>query len=63
MASAERGISAPPEVVFNTAIDPNRMSAWLPEPLRADGRPATDPSDGAYGPLAGHRGLDRRDPG
>lgn len=42
MASAERGISAPPEVVFNTAIDPSRMSAWLPEPLRVGGRPDTD---------------------
>lgn len=42
MASAERGVSAPPEVVFNTAIDPDRTSAWLPEPLRADGTPATD---------------------
>ncbi|ABP56006.1 hypothetical protein [Salinispora tropica] len=42
MASAERGMSAPPEVVFNTAVDPNRMSAWLPEPLRAGGRPATE---------------------
>ncbi|WP_018252135.1 hypothetical protein [Salinispora mooreana] len=42
MASAERGMSAPPEVVFNTAVDPNRMSAWLPEPLWAGGRPATE---------------------
>ena len=33
MAYAERGISAPPEVVFSTATDPNRISAWLPEPL------------------------------
>ncbi|MDM4720455.1 hypothetical protein QTQ03_13040 [Micromonospora sp. WMMA1363] len=40
MASAERGVSAPPEVVFNTATDPNRASAWLPEPLRVDGAPA-----------------------
>ncbi|MCM0674346.1 hypothetical protein NCC78_06540 [Micromonospora phytophila] len=40
MASAERGVSAPPEVVFNTATDPDRASAWLPEPLRADGTPA-----------------------
>ncbi|MEV1147482.1 hypothetical protein [Micromonospora sp. NPDC049799] len=40
MASAERGLSAPPEVVFNTATDPARASAWLPEPLRADGTPA-----------------------
>ncbi|MGN9777901.1 hypothetical protein ACTMS0_19375 [Micromonospora sp. H33] len=37
MASVERGMSAPPEVVFNTATDPDRASAWLPEPLRADG--------------------------
>ncbi|MEV0806172.1 hypothetical protein [Micromonospora sp. NPDC050200] len=34
---AERGMSAPPEVVFNTATDPDRASAWLPEPLRQDG--------------------------
>ncbi|GIG91865.1 SRPBCC family protein [Plantactinospora endophytica] len=34
MARAERGISAPPEVVFNTATDPERVSAWLPAPLR-----------------------------
>jgi hypothetical protein len=34
-ARAERGMSAPPEVVFNTAIDPDRVAAWLPEPLRA----------------------------
>ncbi|SCG59136.1 hypothetical protein [Micromonospora inositola] len=34
---AERGMSAPPEVVFNTAIDPDRAAAWLPEPLRQDG--------------------------
>jgi hypothetical protein len=36
-ARAERGMSAPPEVVFNTATDPDRASAWLPEPLRTDG--------------------------
>lgn len=36
-AHAERGMSAPPEVVFNTAIDPDRAAAWLPEPLRQDG--------------------------
>ncbi|RLK13381.1 hypothetical protein DER29_4402 [Micromonospora sp. M71_S20] len=44
MASAERGMSAPPEVVFNTATDPARASAWLPEPLRADGSPADEVS-------------------
>ncbi|MFI7553122.1 hypothetical protein ACIBQ2_25635 [Micromonospora sediminimaris] len=33
MAYAERGVSAPPEVVFNTATDPDRISSWLPEPL------------------------------
>ncbi|MEU3456393.1 hypothetical protein ABZ671_22765 [Micromonospora sp. NPDC006766] len=37
MAHAERGMSAPPEVVFNTVIDPDRAAAWLPEPLRQDG--------------------------
>ncbi|PZF88978.1 hypothetical protein [Micromonospora deserti] len=40
MAYAERGMSAPPEVVFNIAIDPDRASAWLPEPLRAGASPA-----------------------
>ncbi|MEV0004051.1 SRPBCC family protein [Micromonospora sp. NPDC050980] len=34
---AERGMSAPPEVVFNTATDPQRSSAWLPEELRHSG--------------------------
>lgn len=34
---AERGMSAPPEVVFNTATDPHRAAAWLPEPLRHSG--------------------------
>ncbi|MFB9239289.1 hypothetical protein ACFFWC_27780 [Plantactinospora siamensis] len=37
-AQAERGMSAPPEVVFNTAIDPNRVDAWLPERLRDGSR-------------------------
>jgi hypothetical protein len=41
-ARAVRGMSAPPEVVFNTATDPNRASAWLPEPLRGDGSPAAE---------------------
>ncbi|MEW2383438.1 hypothetical protein AB0873_15295 [Micromonospora sp. NPDC047707] len=45
MASAERGMSAPPEVVFNTATDPDRASAWLPEPLRGDGTPAEHVSE------------------
>ncbi|MBB4960439.1 SRPBCC family protein [Micromonospora polyrhachis] len=35
---AERGMSAPPEVVFNTATDPAR-AGWLPEPLRQGQRP------------------------
>ncbi|MDG4805091.1 hypothetical protein [Micromonospora sp. WMMD980] len=34
---AERGMAAPPEVVFNTATDPDRSSAWLPEELRRSG--------------------------
>lgn len=38
---AERDMSAPPEVVFNTAIDPARRSAWLPAQL-ADQPPAVD---------------------
>jgi len=33
---AERGISAPPEVVFNTAIDPDRRNAWLPGGVRVE---------------------------
>jgi uncharacterized protein YndB with AHSA1/START domain len=40
---AERGMSAPPEVVFNTATDPDRLAAWLPRPLRLNGsRPAVE---------------------
>ena len=35
---AERGMSVPPEVVFNTATDPAR-AGWLPEPLRQGQRP------------------------
>ncbi|MEU8329894.1 hypothetical protein [Micromonospora sp. NPDC048839] len=41
-ARAVRGMSAPPEVVFNTATDPNRASAWLPEPLRGGGNPTAE---------------------
>ncbi|MET8360578.1 hypothetical protein [Micromonospora sp. NPDC005171] len=41
-ARAVRGMSAPPEVVFSTATDPHRASAWLPEPLRGDGSPAAE---------------------
>ncbi|MBQ1027242.1 SRPBCC family protein [Micromonospora sp. C95] len=37
MAYSERGVSAPPEVVFNTATDPDRISSWLPEPLLSSG--------------------------
>ena len=37
-------MSAPPEVVFNTATDPDRASAWLPEPLRGDGAAAAEVS-------------------
>ncbi|MFY1672877.1 hypothetical protein ACN27G_23430 [Plantactinospora sp. WMMB334] len=36
-AGAERGMSAPPEVVFNTATDPDRVAAWLPAHLRENG--------------------------
>jgi uncharacterized protein YndB with AHSA1/START domain len=44
-AHVERGVSAPPEVVFNTATDPDRFAAWLPAPLRAGGRrPAAEAS-------------------
>lgn len=42
MAHAERGMSAPPEVVFNTATDPSRVSAWLPAPLRRAGVPGPE---------------------
>ncbi|GIJ38658.1 SRPBCC family protein [Micromonospora andamanensis] len=41
MAYAERGVSAPPEVVFNTATDPDRISSWLPEQLLS-GDPAPE---------------------
>ncbi|MCX5067201.1 hypothetical protein OOJ91_15260 [Micromonospora lupini] len=41
-ARAVRGMSAPPEVVFNTATDPARASAWLPAPLRGDGSPPAE---------------------
>jgi uncharacterized protein YndB with AHSA1/START domain len=40
--AAERHMSAPPEVVFNTATDPARASAWLPPALRVDGAPTPD---------------------
>lgn len=43
-ARAERGMSAPPEVVFSTATDPDRAAAWLPEPLRRDGGSRPDVS-------------------
>lgn len=38
-------MSAPPEVVFNTATDPSRFAGWLPEPLRDSARcaPSTAP--------------------
>jgi hypothetical protein len=32
---ATRGISAPPEVVFNTVTDPDRLAGWVPQQLRA----------------------------
>ncbi|MGC4807121.1 hypothetical protein [Micromonospora sp. DT233] len=41
---AERGMSAPPEVVFSTATDPTRAASWLPPPLRADGDSRPDVS-------------------
>ncbi|MEV1286468.1 hypothetical protein [Micromonospora sp. NPDC049679] len=47
-ACAERGVSAPPEVVFNTATDPDRTSAWLPEQVRGTtttARPAATADD------------------
>lgn len=44
---AERAMSAPPEVVFNTATDPARSSGWLPEPLRrGPGSPAVSTDEG-----------------
>ncbi|TDC34964.1 hypothetical protein E1211_16625 [Micromonospora sp. 15K316] len=42
MAHAERGMSAPPEVVFNTATDPDRAAAWLPPFLRTDSTPTPE---------------------
>jgi hypothetical protein len=33
---AVRGISAPPEVVFDTATDPDRHGAWVPSDLWVD---------------------------
>jgi len=33
MADARRPMSAPPEVVFSTATDTNRATAWLPSAL------------------------------
>lgn len=41
-AQAVRGMSAPPEVVYNTATDPDRSAAWLPESWRAAGSHAGD---------------------
>ncbi|HEX5594905.1 MAG TPA: hypothetical protein VFX61_02630 [Micromonosporaceae bacterium] len=43
-ACAERGMSAPPEVVYNTATDPTRDNGWLPTPLRRENRPKMVPS-------------------
>jgi uncharacterized protein YndB with AHSA1/START domain len=42
---AQRGFSAPPEVVFNTATDPDRIARWLPGALRTCGvlRPEVTP--------------------
>lgn len=31
---AEKGFSAPPEVVFSVATDPDRIPRWLPDQLR-----------------------------
>ncbi|MEV6704549.1 hypothetical protein [Micromonospora wenchangensis] len=42
---AERGMSAPPEVVFSTATDPERIDAWLPGALRTDGPTPSSRSD------------------
>lgn len=54
---AERGMSAPPEVVFNTATDPDRLSAWLPAPLlRSDAKPRMDCAVGGEGALQAHWG-------
>ncbi|WP_422773526.1 hypothetical protein ACN28C_11795 [Plantactinospora sp. WMMC1484] len=41
-AGVERGMSAPPEVVFNTATDPDRVAAWLPAQLRDNGGPGPE---------------------
>lgn len=42
---AERGMSVSPDVVFNTATDPNRASAWLPEQLRVGGAGAVEQAE------------------
>jgi hypothetical protein len=38
-------MSAPPEVVFNTATDPARVGSWLPAALRRTGGPQVDPAE------------------
>ncbi|SDX91158.1 hypothetical protein SAMN05444365_10139 [Micromonospora pattaloongensis] len=43
-ARVERGVSAPPEVAFDTATDPDLRPAWLPEQLRGV-RPSRDADD------------------
>jgi hypothetical protein len=44
-AHASRGMSAPPEVVADTATDPARRGGWLPAHLRVD---PVQPSEGGY---------------
>lgn len=46
----ERGMSVPAEVVFHTATDPSRASAWLPVHIRA----------ACASPTARHAGLSAR---
>ena len=51
---AELGMSAPPEVVFNTAVDPVRAGAWLPGGAHVDARPGPDALEARLtGPAAG----------
>jgi hypothetical protein len=59
---AERGMSTPPEVVFNTATDPDRLDGWLPEPLRAEGKPRERRALGARWESAGWSAVLKTEP-
>lgn len=61
-AHAERGMSAPPEVVFNTATDPARLDGWLPKPLRAEGKPRERKALGARWESSGWSAVLKAEP-